>query len=130
MRSNQPPILKIKKSELHFLTKQYYSPKKTITETKSSELCTVNKDDLKWFSGFYCDRTSTDDAERSGGHKNVSIPENVGKIHDIMLNNPKVKLRKLAETTKMSNSNLFNNVMKKKLSATRAAFANNLPKTN
>ena len=55
----------------------------------------------KWFSDFRCDRTSADNAERSGRPKNLSNPEKVEKIHDVILNNSKVNLRKLAEATKM-----------------------------
>ncbi|XP_033229927.1 histone-lysine N-methyltransferase SETMAR-like, partial [Belonocnema kinseyi] len=50
----------------------------------------------KWFIEFRCDRTSTVDAERSGRPKEVTTPENFEKIHDMMLNDPKVKLREVA----------------------------------
>ena len=44
----------------------------------------------KWFSDYRCDRTSTDNAEQFRCPKDVSNPEKVEKIHDIMLNKPKV----------------------------------------
>ena len=44
----------------------------------------------KWFTDFLCDRTSADNTERSGCSKDVSNSEKVEKIHDFMLNNPKV----------------------------------------
>lgn len=104
----------MEKSEFRVLIKHYYLRKKTITETKAKldkyypDSAPSMKMIQKWFSDFRCGRTSTDDAERSGRPKDVSTPENVEKIHDIMLNDPKVKLRELAETTKMSYGSVFN----------------------
>ena len=37
-------------------------------------------------------------------------PEKAEKTYVVMLNKPKVNLEKLAETTKMSNGSLFNNL--------------------
>ncbi|XP_033225877.1 uncharacterized protein LOC117178558 [Belonocnema kinseyi] len=51
---------------------------------------------------FRCGRTSTVDAERSGRPKEVTTPENVEKIHDMMLNDPKVKLREVANAVGIS----------------------------
>ncbi|XP_033221847.1 histone-lysine N-methyltransferase SETMAR-like, partial [Belonocnema kinseyi] len=84
------------------LIKHYYLRKKTISETKAY-LDKYYADSVpligtihKWFTEFRCGRTSTVDAERSGRPKEVTTPENVEKIHDMMLNDPKVKLREVA----------------------------------
>ncbi|XP_033217657.1 histone-lysine N-methyltransferase SETMAR-like, partial [Belonocnema kinseyi] len=56
----------------------------------------------KWFTEFRCGRTGTVHAERSGRPKEVTTPENVEKIHDMMLNDPKVKLREVANAVGIS----------------------------
>ena len=45
---------------------------------------------------------STNDAERSGRPKNVTTPEIIEKIHDIVLDDPKVKVRELPEAVSIS----------------------------
>ena len=50
-----------------------------------------------WISKFKRDRTSTNDAERSGRPKDVTTPEIIAKIHDIVLDDLKVKVREIAE---------------------------------
>ena len=56
----------------------------------------------KWIGEFKRGRTSTNDAERSGELKDVTTPENIQKIHDIVLGDPKVKVRELAEAAGIS----------------------------
>ena len=51
----------------------------------------------KWIDEFKRGRTSTNDAERPERPKDVTTPEIIGKIHYIMLDNPKVKMRELAK---------------------------------
>ena len=46
-----------------------------------------------WISEFERGRTSTNDVERSGRPKDVTTPEIIEKIHDIGLDDPKVKVR-------------------------------------
>ena len=46
--------------------------------------------------------TSTHDAERSGRTKNVTTPEIIEKVHDIVLDDPKVRVLKLAEASGIS----------------------------
>lgn len=98
----------MEKSEFRVLIKHYYLRKKTISESKvkldmyypdsAPSIGTIHK----WFTEFRCGRTSTVDAERSGRPKEVTTPENVEKIHDMMLNDPKVKLREVANAVGMS----------------------------
>ena len=84
----------------------------------------------KWLTDFRCDRTSVDNTERSGCPKDVSIPEKVEKIHDVMLNNPKVNFWELAEATMMSYNSMF--IIKHDIFGMKKIkkFANNSPKSN
>lgn len=56
----------------------------------------------KWFADFKRGHTDTDDAERSGRPIEVVTPENIKKVHRIVLENRKVKLREIADTLKIS----------------------------
>lgn len=56
----------------------------------------------KWFADFKRGRTDTDDAGRSGRPIEVVTPENNRKVHKIVLENRKVKLREIADTLKIS----------------------------
>ena len=40
---------------------------------------------IDWDAKFKRDRTNTDDAERSGRPKSAVIPENITKVHKIVL---------------------------------------------
>ena len=56
----------------------------------------------KWIGEFKWGRTSTNDAERSGRSKDVTTPEIIKKIYDIVLDDPKVKVHQLAEAADIS----------------------------
>lgn len=56
----------------------------------------------RWFADFKRGRRDTDDAERSGRPNEAVTPENIKKIHKIVLNDRKVKLRELADIVKIS----------------------------
>ena len=75
----------------------------------------------KWMGEFKRGRTSTNDAERSGRPKDFTIPEIIEKIHDILLDGPKVKVRDLAEARGISIGSvvkiLHEDVGKKQLTA-------------
>ena len=51
----------------------------------------------KWFLDFRGDLTSANNTERSERPKHENNSEKVEKIHDVMLNNPKVNLCELAD---------------------------------
>ena len=51
----------------------------------------------KWFTEFRCGRTSTETIPSSGRPNEITIPEMINKIHDIVLNYPKVKVLEVAE---------------------------------
>ena len=55
-----------------------------------------------WFNEFKQRRRDTSDATRSGRPIEASIPENIKKLHRIVLNDRKVKVRELADMLKIS----------------------------
>ena len=50
---------------------------------------------IDWYDKFKRGRTKTDDAERSGRPKSSVVPENITKVHKIVLGDRKLKLRKI-----------------------------------
>lgn len=61
----------------------------------------------KWFADFKRGRTNTDDAERSGRPNSAVVPENIKKVHRIVLADRKLKLREIADTLKISEGSVF-----------------------
>lgn len=55
-----------------------------------------------WFAKFRTGHMSVEDDERSGRPKEAVTPENVKKIHKIILENRKVKLAEIADIVKIS----------------------------
>ena len=51
----------------------------------------------KWIGEFLRGRTSTNDAERSGKPKDITTPEIIEKIHDIVVDDQKLKVSESAE---------------------------------
>jgi histone-lysine N-methyltransferase SETMAR len=104
----------MEKSEFRVLIKYYFLRKKTITEVKakldkhfpdtSPSFGMIHK----WFTEFRCGRASTEDAERPGRPNEVTTPEMINKIHDIVLNDPKVKVREIAEIVSISTERVLN----------------------
>lgn len=56
----------------------------------------------KWFTEFCCDRTSTSHSERSGPSKEVVTPDIDDKIHGMILDDQRLKVRELAEAAGIS----------------------------
>lgn len=56
----------------------------------------------RWFSEFKSGRTNTEDAERSGRPIEATTPENIKKVHRIVLDDRKVKVREIADIVKIS----------------------------
>ena len=61
----------------------------------------------KWIGENKRGRTSTNDAERSGWPKDVTTPEIIEKIHDIVLDDTKVGVYELAEATGISTGSVI-----------------------
>ena len=60
-----------------------------------------------WYAEFKHGRTNTDDAKRSGRSKSAVVPENIKKVHKIVLKDRKVKLREIVDTSKISEGSVF-----------------------
>ncbi|XP_037932711.1 uncharacterized protein LOC119667491 [Teleopsis dalmanni] len=87
----------MEKSEFRVLIKHYFLHKKSITGTKERldyrDLAPSISMIKKWFTEFRGGRTSTSDAERSGRPKEVITPEIVDKIHEMILDDRRMKVR-------------------------------------
>ncbi|XP_076264164.1 protein GVQW3-like [Rhynchophorus ferrugineus] len=57
---------------------------------------------VDWYAQFRRGRMNTDDAHRSGRPVGVVTPENIEKIHKMVLNNRKLKLQEIADNLKIS----------------------------
>ena len=51
--------------------------------------------------GGFAPGTNTDDVERSGHPKSAVVPENITKVHKIVLGDSKLKLREIAATLRL-----------------------------
>ena len=91
------------KIEFHVLIKDYFLRGKTLSETKAKldkyYLDTALSYGMvqKWFTKFRCGRMSTETIPSPGRPNEITTPEMINKIHDIVLNVPKVKVREIAE---------------------------------
>ena len=98
----------MEKSEFCVLIKHYFLQGKSIKETEE-KLAKYYKESAsshsmvhKWFTEFRCGRISTSDAERPGHPKEVTSQEMIDKIHDIVLNDRRLKAREINETINIS----------------------------
>ena len=62
---------------------------------------------IDWNAEFKRGRRNTDYAERSGRPKSAVVPENITKLHKIVLGDRKLKLREIADTLKTSEGSVF-----------------------
>ena len=62
---------------------------------------------IDWYVEFNRGRINTDDAERSSRPKTAVFPENVTRVHKIVLADRKLKLREIADTLKISEGRVF-----------------------
>ena len=61
----------------------------------------------RWYSEFKRGRTDTEDAERSGRPNKVVTLETIKKVHQIVFENRKLKLREIADTLKISYGSVY-----------------------
>ena len=62
----------------------------------------------KWFTEFRCGHTSTEIIPSPGRPNEITTPEIINKIHDVVLNDPKVRVRRIAEIVFISNERVVN----------------------
>ena len=98
----------MEKSKFRVLIKHYFLQGKSIKETVE-KLAKYYKEFApsrgmvdKWFTEFRCGRISTSDAERPGRPKEVTSQNMIDKIHDIVLNDRRLKVREKNETVNIS----------------------------
>ena len=56
---------------------------------------------------YICVRTNADAAESCGRPKSAVVPENIIKVHKMVLGNRKLKLREIADSLKISEGSVF-----------------------
>ena len=80
--------------------------KNTVQAQQWLEKCYVdsapsNTTICRWYAEFKRSRTDTEDAERSGRSNKVVTPETIKKVHQIVFEKRKLKLREVADTLKI-----------------------------
>ena len=104
----------MEKSKFRVLIKHYLLRERTLSESKAY-LDKYYSDSVlsygvvqKWFTEFRCGRTSTEIIPSPGSPNEITTPEMINKIHDIVLNDPKVKMREIAETVSILTNRVVN----------------------
>lgn len=103
----------MEKSEFRVLIKHCFLMKKNTVETKQwldkhYPDCAPSRQMVeKWIAEFKCGRSSTNDAERSGRPNVAVIPQNITKIHKMVMNDRKLKVHELADIVKISDGSVF-----------------------
>ena len=69
-----------------------------------------------WVNAFKRGHASTKDEHRSGCLVEVTTPEMIGKIHDIVLSNQRIEMREIVEATGISQGTVFS-ILHEKLGA-------------
>ena len=62
----------------------------------------------KWFTEFHCGRISTETIPNPGRPNEVITPEMINKIHDIVFNDPQVKVHEIAQIVSISTERMVN----------------------
>ncbi|XP_025155966.1 histone-lysine N-methyltransferase SETMAR-like [Harpegnathos saltator] len=102
------------KREFRVLLKHYFIKGKTPKETKEKldknygksapSISTV----YKWFQNFRNGNMSTSDAERSGRPVEATTPKIIDKIHNIVMNDRRIKVREIASAVGISTERAHN----------------------
>ncbi|CAK9833202.1 Mariner Mos1 transposase [Anthophora retusa] len=113
--------------EFRVVIKHYFLKGKTPQETKNKidkhygESAPSIRTIYKWFGLFRSGHMSTNDAGRPGRPVAVTTPENVKKIHDMVMNDRRVKVRDISQAVNISIDRVHNilheQLQMKKLSA-------------
>ena len=62
---------------------------------------------IDWYAKFKRGCTNTDNAEHFGRPRSAGVPENITKVHKIVLGDRKLQLRDIANTLKISEGRVF-----------------------
>ena len=101
------------KKEFQMLIKHCFLMEKNIVEAKQwldkhyQDSAPGKSTIIDWYAEFKRGSTNTDDAEPSGHPKSVVVPENITKVHKIVLDDHKLKLREIVDTSKISEGSMF-----------------------
>ena len=111
--SNQPPNFLQRWKKVNFVCwlnttfcveKPYQKPTPSSMNNSAPSYGIVQN----WFTKFRCGLTSTETIPSPGRPNEITTPEIINKIHDIVLNDPKVKMRKIAEFVSISTERVVN----------------------
>ena len=98
----------MKKSEFRVLIKHCFLREKSIKEIEK-KLAKYYKESApshgmvhKWFTEFRCGRISTSDADRPGHPKEMNSHEMIDRIHDIVFNYRRLKVREISKNLNIS----------------------------
>jgi len=113
--------------EFRVLIKHYFMKGKSPQETKEKldkhygDSAPSIRTVYKWFQNFRSGHMDTSDAKRSGRPVEVTTPEIIDKIHDMVMDDRRVKVREIASAVGISNERVHNilhqHLSMKKLSA-------------
>lgn len=98
----------MEKSDFRVLIKHCFLMGKNTVQTKQwlhkcyGDSCPSEATVKRWIAEFKRGRTDTNDAERSGRPNSAVVPENIQKVHKMILSDRKLKLCEIAEASKIS----------------------------
>ncbi|GAB0087711.1 uncharacterized protein DMENIID0001_020500 [Sergentomyia squamirostris] len=104
----------MEKNDFRVLIKHYFLRGKSPMETKEKLVKYYGENSpstrmiYKWFSEFRCGRTDTKDAARPGRPIEVTTPEMIEKINQIVMNDKSVKVRQIAQKVGISSDRVHN----------------------
>ena len=104
----------MEKSEFRILIKHTFLMGKNATQSKTwldkcyGESAPSRQMVEKWFREFKCGRTSTEAMPSPGRPNEVTTEEMINKIHDIALNDRRVKLSEIADIVHISKERVGN----------------------
>ena len=105
---------KMDEKEFRVLIKHYFMKGKTPQETKEKldkhygDSAPSIRTVYKWFQNFRSGHMGTSDAERSGRPVEVTTPEIIDKIHDMVMDDRRVKVREIASAVGISTERVHN----------------------